>query len=650
MGTSRDAVSSAEPASGDRTAGLRPVRVKDGFCFGVDRMASWQRYGLALGLFALAFVVRLVALPTEFVLSFITFFPATAAAVLLGGLGPGLLVMLLSGVVGHYVFMPPFWSFKMVPEQASALTVFYVAASLICLIVSQMHRARAMALAALRDMQAAQREAADARRIARAGAEEILSSITDGFYALDREWRFTYVNPRAEEMLGRKREDILRLPLFDVFPMVRGSPVYANYQQVMADRKPLQFEAVSPILKAWVSFSVYPGGDGGISVYFRDISAAKAAEAELVAAKAEAERANLAKSKFLATASHDLRQPVQSLVLFLDTMKASSAGTGLERPVHYMEQAVQSLNTMLNALLDLSRLDAGALLPQVAAVDVGQLVRRIGAECEPRALQKGLRLGRHAPSMVALADPAFVERILRNLLENALRYTETGGIILGCRRRGPLVRIDVIDTGIGIPEEHQRAIFGEYVQVGSDVRDRAKGLGLGLAIVSRLVSLMGGRIEVTSWVGRGSRFSVFLPATDAEAPGMPCEPAAVTGDGKRILIIDDEEMVRESLHMMLESWGFEVVDADSEESALVAEVVPDAIVADYRLKRGRNGIDAAQRLRQRHGHAIPTVIVTGDTAPERIRDVLDSGFLILHKPVGAEELGRTMAQLLRLRG
>lgn len=473
-------------------------------------MAPWQRYVLALLLFALAFVIRLVALLPDLILPFITFFPAIAAAVLLCGLGPGLLVMVLSGIVGHYAFMPPFWSFKLVPEQAVVLTVFYVAALLICLIVNQMHRARAKGLSALSNMQAAQ-----------VGAEEILASITDGFYALDARWRFTYVNRRAEEMLGKRREDILNLPFFDVFPMAKGSSVHANYQQVMTDRKPLQFEAVSPILTAWVSFSVYPGGDGGISVYFRDISAAKAAEAELLAAKTEAERANLAKSKFLATASHDLRQPVQSLVLFLDALKAPSSGTKLERPVHFMEQAVRSLNTMLNTLLDLSRLDAGVLLPEVAAIDVGQLIQRIGIECEPRAAQKGLRLGTHAPSMFVLADPAFVERILRNLVENALRYTEMGGIILGCRCRGREVRIDVIDTGIGIAEEHQRTIFDEYVQVGDDAGERAKGLGLGLAIVSRLITLLGGRIEVASRVGRGSRFSVFLPAAHPAASFPP---------------------------------------------------------------------------------------------------------------------------------
>jgi PAS domain S-box-containing protein len=601
-------------------------------------MAPWRRYALALAVLVAALALRLGIAPVEAGAPFVTFYPAVAIAVLLSGLGPGIMVLLLGGIAGHYLFLPPFFSFGLASGQTFVLATYYSLGLLTCLVVNQQHTARAAIKIALQRTETAKRE-----------LEEVLGSITDGFYALDSEWRFTYVNPRAEGMFCLKREDIIGRVVFDVFPLVKGGIIHGKFQQVITERTPLRFEAVSAIIKNWASFSVYPNAsNGGISVYFRDISSEKAAHAELRAAKAEAERANRAKGKFLATASHDLRQPVQALVLFLGTLKARSAGTAMESPVHHMEQAVESLNTMLIALLDISRLDAGVLLPKVEAIDIGQLVGRISAGYEHQARQKGLRFGQHAPYMGALTDPTFLERILRNLMENALRYTETGGIVVGCRRRGAEVRIDVIDTGVGIAEENQRQIFEEYFQVNNDGRNRAKGLGLGLSIVSRLASLMGARIEVKSREGHGSRFSVFLPVAHTVAPSVPCGPIAMAGNGKRILVIEDEEMVRTSFRMMLESWGFDVDVADSEQAALdAAAAVPDAIIADYRLNLGQNGINAARRVHHLCGRAIPTVIVTGDTAPGRIREVHGSGFLMLHKPVSADQLKLTTAQLLR---
>jgi CheY-like chemotaxis protein len=381
------------------------------------------------------------------------------------------------------------------------------------------------------------------------------------------------------------------------------------------------------------------------------LTALQASEEHLRQAKLDAERASLAKSKFLAAASHDLRQPVQALVLFIGMLKGGVAGTRLEQPTQFMAQAIEALSGMLSGLLDISRLDAGVLLPQITAVDVGDIVQRIGHEYAARAHAKGLRLRVHAGAMPALTDPTFMERVLRNLLENALRYTETGGILVGCRRRGAEIRIDVIDTGLGIPPEHQSAIFEEYFQVGNQARDHAKGLGLGLAIVRRLVGLIGGRIDVRSQLGRGSRFSVFVPAGMAvAAPGDPAVSAALDGVGKLVLVIEDEGMVRASLRMMLESWGFQVVDAADEATALEQlhplSRRPDLVIADYRLHGGKTGIEAAQHIHDSFAHAIPTVVITGDTAPERIKDVHGSGFLMLHKPVGAEELRVTLAQLL----
>lgn len=253
----------------------------------------------------------------------------------------------------------------------------------------------------------------------------------------------------------------------------------------------------------------------GVSI---DISAAKQAEAALEAArdealeaKAEAERASEARSKFLAAASHDLRQPVQSLLLLIEVMKVRLAGTPMERVTVQMELALDALRLLLNSLLDISKLDAGVVVPDHEDVALGPLLYRLGEEYGARARTRGLRLRVVPTSLVLSTDPALIERLLRNLIENAIRYTPTGKILVGCRRTREGIRIEVLDSGIGIAEENHEAIFEEFHQVGNTARDRSQGLGLGLAIVRRLVGLLGGRVMVRSALGRGARFSLILP-------------------------------------------------------------------------------------------------------------------------------------------
>ncbi|MGE5477906.1 MAG: ATP-binding protein [Bacteroidales bacterium] len=262
-----------------------------------------------------------------------------------------------------------------------------------------------------------------------------------------------------------------------------------------------------------------------------DISAVKQAEAELKAArdealeaKAEAERASLSRSKFLAAASHDLRQPVQSLLLLIEVMKIRLAGTPMEQVTVQMEHALDGLRLLLNSLLDMSKLDAGVVVPAMDETDLGQLLDRLAEEYRIRAAEKGLKLRLVATRLHLISDATLLERLLRNLIENAIRYTPSGRILIGCRRVADGVCIVVADTGIGIAPEHQEAVFEEFHQVANQARDRAQGLGLGLAIVRRLAGLLGGRITLTSELGKGCRFAVTLPLAPPPPPAETPTP------------------------------------------------------------------------------------------------------------------------------
>ncbi len=496
----------------------------------------------------------------------------------------------------------------------------------------------------------AQVEAANALAAARDKAEEILSSISDGFYALDSEWRFAFFNSRAEEILGKKWRDVIGRPFFEIFPMVEGSQEHTNYLRVMGDRRPLEFEFVSPILKRWTSFSVYPTREGGISVCFRDVARQKTVEAELLAAKADAERANQAKSKFLASASHDLRQPVQSLVLLLSVLERQvEAQSKAAKTVNMMKTAMNGLHGLLSAVLDISRLDAGVVTPIMGYVDLGALVGRLAVEYAPKAASKGLEF-RVAPQRLGgHADTNLLERTLRNLIENALRYTANGGVLVGIRRRGAFVRIDVIDTGVGIPADKQAEIFEEFYQLHNPGRDLEQGLGLGLAIVARLGDLLGAQVEVASKVGRGSRFSLLLPLACETGPTVDA-PASHDDPGGCVLIIEDNAILLHGLEATLEEWGYETLSAASGEKALDLAAKEGwrfrAIVTDQRLGEGLTGSETAQEIARRAGRPFPTLVLTGDTAAERILEIDASGFEILHKPANPDDLRRKLAQIM----
>jgi len=497
----------------------------------------------------------------------------------------------------------------------------------------------------------AQVEGQKALAAAKDEVEEILGSIADGFYVLDAQWRFVYFNASAEKLLGKRREDVIGRLFQEVFPMCKDTVVHANYRRVMADKQTIAFEYVSDILKRWTAYSVYPTREGGLSVYIRDISNHKEVENQVIAAKSEAERANRSKSKFLAAASHDLRQPVQSLVLLMSLIERQvGANPKAVETTRMMKQALGGLNGLLTAILDISRLDAGVVEPTIEKVDLGALLARLHSEYIAKVEDKGLELRVIPRDLHALADTTLLERALRNLIENALRYTPSGGLLIGLRRRGARVRIDVVDSGIGVPVERHVEIFDEFTQLNNPGRDLGQGLGLGLAIVSRLVALMDGRVEVSSRLGRGSRFSLDLPSAEPDAP-LAIELHAPDDPAGRVLIIEDNEILRHGLENILRQWGCGSLVAASGEEALESAAAGnwsfDAIVSDYRLGAGLNGVQAAQEIGRRAGRAFPTLILTGDTGRDRIVEIAASGFELLHKPVNAEDLRRKLSQMLQ---
>jgi signal transduction histidine kinase len=366
-------------------------------------------------------------------------------------------------------------------------------------------------------------------------------------------------------------------------------------------------------------------------------------------AKAEAERASLARSKFLMAVSHDLRQPVQSLVLAQALLQRRNDAPDLvTKALEIMDSALTGLNGLLTGVIDISQVDAGVVTPHMGVLDVAPLLSRLSREYSLAASDKGLRLMLFLGSTQHVrADPVLLERMIRNLIENSLRYTARGGILLAARRRSERLAVEVIDTGIGIPVQQQELIFEEFYRLGGSVGDRAQGLGLGLSVVARLARLIGAEVGVTSNVGRGSRFSILLPFDEVARRAMYPQMR----ERRCILLIEDNAALRAGLLTMVEGWGYDVLAAETGEDALdlgaEAAADIDAILTDYHLGLGQTGAVVARRICERARRAIPTLIMTGDTDPARISDARANGFEMLHKPIGAEELRRKLASIVK---
>ena len=375
-------------------------------------------------------------------------------------------------------------------------------------------------------------------------------------------------------------------------------------------------------------------------------------KAQAEGAQLAAEVANQAKSRFLAAASHDLRQPLHALGLFAGALTEKIHYPEVRHIVDNINASVQALEALFNELLDISKLDAGVIQPNLCHYSIQATLQRLASEYQVSALEKGVRLRIRPSNALVRSDPMLLERILRNLVANAIQYTKAGSILVACRRRSGWLRIEVRDSGIGIPHEQRDKIFEEFYQLHNPERDRNKGLGLGLAIVRRMSRLLGCQISLCSAPGRGSRFSIEVPAGDAAAqPPAPALPARTYRfDGDLVLVVDDELAVRESVQILLELWGCEVLTAGSAEEAL--QVLDDAsppalIIADYRLRCNATGIEAIQAVQAKFRANIPGVLITGDTGPDRLREAKTSGYQLVHKPVAPAKLRAILEPILK---
>jgi signal transduction histidine kinase/ActR/RegA family two-component response regulator len=377
------------------------------------------------------------------------------------------------------------------------------------------------------------------------------------------------------------------------------------------------------------------------------------ATADLAAKKDMAERANSAKSRFFAAASHDLRQPLHALSLFVAALKARDQQPEAQNLIDSIEASTATMEMLFSALLDISRLDAGIIEARPVHFSLRTLLLDLDKQFGALAAEKRLRLRFRPCDITLYSDPMLIERILVNLISNAIRYTDDGGVLVACRRRGRMLRLSVIDTGRGISPDQQESVFQEFVQLHNPARDRSKGLGLGLAIVSRLGRLLGHRVELRSRPGHGSVFSIDVPLGDAELidPPAPESPAGVIPDDALVLLVDDESAILRGMAELFDNWHIDLVTAHSaDEAAQWLDSIgrlPDVIVSDYRLPDDTDGIEVITRLRQKFGHDIPAILVTGDTAPDTILRITQAGFPLLHKPLRPAKLRALLTHLIR---
>ena len=375
--------------------------------------------------------------------------------------------------------------------------------------------------------------------------------------------------------------------------------------------------------------------------------------AQTRAARDAAETADRSKSRFLAAASHDLRQPLHALGLFAARLGDRTRDPEDTALVQRITTSVASLESLFSALLDISKLEAGVVAAEPRAMALGPLFERLANDFAPEAVEKNLKFSVVPTHRAVHSDPVLLERILRNLVANALRYTAVGGVVIGARRRGRSVAIEVWDSGPGIPFAEVERVFEEFYQVGNPERDRTRGLGLGLAIVRRLTRLLGHQITVRSRPGRGSMFRLLATEVPAQsvatvasaAPPQHYDPLS----GSRVLVVDDEEPVREGMRQTLAAWGcLPLIAANADEAVVLCAggPPPEAMLVDFRLPEGRDGIAAIAMLRSSFGHTVPAIIVSGESSSEELARIERSGFVLLHKPIAPARLRAALSYLL----
>lgn len=395
-----------------------------------------------------------------------------------------------------------------------------------------------------------------------------------------------------------------------------------------------------------------PGG--GTVTLCRDVTEAVRNSRELERAKESAQQSDHIKSRFLRAANHDLRQPLASLKILIYNCIAARTEEERQQALHAMDVSVQIMEDLLGALLNIGQLDAGRVVPNIQTFQISSILERLKVQFDHQAREKGLEL-RIVPSIAAVeSDRALLERILTNFVGNAVRYTDVGRVLIGCRRRGKLLRISVHDTGCGIDPEFHEAIFNEFFRVADNQPDRKHSLGLGLNIVKRLAEIIDHPISVASTPGKGSEFAIDVPIGDIlhSNVGEPEINERIGGEfaGLVCLILEDDIHLRDALSALLERWGIKVVTIvsfdDIEAGVGALNCCPDIIISDYRLRGGVEGPDVVEAINNLLEKPCPAIIVTADTNPSLIQSVRNQGYPVLIKPVSPPGLRVIMHNIL----
>lgn len=481
----------------------------------------------------------------------------------------------------------------------------------------------------------------------------IFSGMTEGLVFHGTDGTIVEANPAAETVLGLSRDELLgRTSVDSRWQAIRedGTPFLGDTHPAMVTLRTgeAQRNQIMGVFHPdrgirWISVNSSPvlskdsATQVGVVATFVDVTDLKEGEATLRAARAEADRANQAKSRFLAAVSHDLRQPLAALRVYAGLLSNSQA-TSYSKVVSNIKDCIADLGELLDDLLDLSKLEAGVVTPMLSDVVVTDLFAHLLTLHEPDAQAKGLQLRCVPSKVVGRTDLVLFRRVLGNFLTNAIRYTERGGVLVGCRRRQGKTWIEIWDTGIGIRAEDTAVIFEEFKQLGNGARN--SGSGLGLAIVSKTAALLGLEISVRSRVGRGSVFGIELPLGQVEFI-VPAAVRLVTAARPlRIVLVEDNPLVRSALVEGLHRLGHQVLAADSL-VALQTELnsqPPDIVVSDYRLTASETGVDVIAALRTQYGAELPAILITGDTDPNLLHGMAVRGVVALHKPLDLDTL------------
>ena len=497
--------------------------------------------------------------------------------------------------------------------------------------------------------------------------------IPQGLAMFDQTLRLVFSNGRYRELLSLPQHLVRAgTPLYDIalFLALRGDLGEGPAADLAQARLRALSEEPATISQRLVDdgqsleFHSRRLPEGGLVISIADVSARIKAEAaleranislesrveertaaltrvnfELELARAKADEANRDKTRFLAAASHDLLQPLNAARLYTATLIERAGNSGLAELAHSIEASLTAVEDIMSALLDISRLDSGALKPVAAPFNVADLLRKVEVEFLPLAREKSISLRLVGSSATVFADRNFVARIVQNLVSNAIKYTRPGGkVLVGCRRRGNRVRLDIIDSGIGFNKDQHTLVFAEFSRLERGAR-MAQGLGLGLSIVKRLVSALGLTLELDSREGRGSRFSLYLPKGKIEkaipADGERSEIAANLA-GLRILCVDNERAVLDAMEGLLRGWGCDVRSArslkDIDKDGLLLGWLPDLVLMDYHLDQ-TSGLDAVEWLRHNVGGHLPAALVTADRTPQVRALAEERGIAVVTKPV-----------------